>query len=274
MFDCAIVGEADLRPLIDEGDERLVIFDASYQLSGEMSCREKYEAAHIPGAQFFDITEIVDKDSDLPNMLPSAAAFEAFARTHGVHQNSIIVIYGQEGVVMGPARAWWMFRVFGHDDVYVLDGGLCSWSGDIVAECASPQVGDFKAEFHSALVVNKTQVEKAISDEEICILDARAPERFWGKLPEPRAGLRAGHIEGSVNLPCSLLLHPETRQVKPKNEIKSILRDFSIDLKVQIITSCGSGVTACFLALVLYDLGCRDTAVYDGSWAEWGLCGA
>ena len=173
---------------------------------------------------------------------------------------------------MGPPRAWWMFRIFGHDNVSVLDGGLKAWTGPLTdGISAVPQSGPFKATFRPERVVNKTQVEDAVKDEQISILDARSLNRFSGKTPEPRPNMKAGNITGSINLPTSLFINPESEQIKPSEEIKAILKDKNIHPNTARITTCGSGVTACFLALILEYSGYGETPVYDGSWAEWGM---
>lgn len=248
------------------------VLDASLFLPGdERNARANYAAQHIPGAQFFDIDDISDKSSALPHMLPPVEKFVSRVRKLGVGDGHRVVVYDQDGL-FSAARAWWMFRVFGHDDVAVLDGGLPKW----VAESRetedlprAPRDRHFTARKDASLVRDVTQVASSLKIGEEQIVDARGAVRFRGEAPEPREGLRAGHIPGSLNVPYTSLLNAD-KTMKSTDEVKAVLTGAGIDLDRPVITSCGSGITAAILALALARVGHKRNAVYDGSWAEWG----
>jgi len=252
----------------------LVILDASFFLPvQEKNARHEYESAHIPGALFFDIDEIADHSSTLPHMLPKAEEFGYAAGQLGIDAHSTVVIYDNNNF-MASARVWWTFRVFDHDRVYVLDGGLERWkrlglpthSGYTARKPLDP----LHVTLHPGLVRYLEDLLTSLQRSGTTIIDARPPGRFLGDEPEPRPGLRSGHIPGSKNLFFKDLIAPDTDCLKTPSELKDIFSRLGVDPLSPIITTCGSGVTASILSLALYCLGNKYAAVYDGSWSEWG----
>ncbi len=259
---------------IDAPDLRIV--DASYYMPGEgLDPRQEFELHHIPGSVFFDIDDIADSDSALPHMLPSPQKFSSRVRKLGLGDGLRFVIYDQKGVWSAP-RVWWTFRHFGHEDVAVLDGGLPKWMDEgreIESGPAQPGERHFTARVNSFTLRDKDQMTSNLQSARDQVLDARPAGHFLGQAPEPRAGLRQGHIPGSLNLPYQQLMHSETRAMRPAAELKDLFTVAGIDLAQPVVTTCGSGITAAILALGLTLIGHRDVALYDGSWAEWGLPG-
>ena len=259
---------------IDAPDLRIV--DASYYMPGEgLDPRQEFELHHIPGSVFFDIDDIADSDSALPHMLPSPQKFSSRVRKLGLGDGLRFVIYDQKGVWSAP-RVWWTFRHFGHEDVAVLDGGLPNWMDEgreVESGPAQPGERHFTARVNSFILRDKDQMASNLQSARDQVLDARPAGRFLGHAPEPRAGLRQGHIPGSLNLPYQQLMHSETRTMRPAGELKDLFTVAGIDLAQPVVTTCGSGITAAILALGLTLIGHRDVALYDGSWAEWGLPG-
>ena len=234
--------------------------------------KAEFAAGHIPGAVFFDIDEIADTDNPLPHMLPSPEKFAARVRKLGLGDGSRIVVYDGAGL-FSAARVWWMFRVLGHDDVAVLDGGLPKWRAEgRPVEAFPPNPGErhFTARVNTLLVRELDQIKSNLTSRREQVLDARPAGRFAGTDPEPRPGLRSGHIPGSHNLPFNRLVDPKTGTVLPADALRRQFVEAGIDLARPIVTTCGSGVSASALALGLYLLGRDDVAVYDGSWSEWG----
>lgn len=254
--------------------QKIAILDGTFTLPGNGDDAElSFRKSHIPGAQFFDIEAISDPDTDLPHMLPSPDDFAQAAGALGISNDHEIVIYGQQNSFMGPARVWWMFKVFGHDNVSVLDGGLAAWKaagGDLTDRLESPDTQKYTPNMQAERYATLKDIRNATLDNKSIILDARPPARFNGETDEPRPGLRAGHIPGSYNVPASALFEPENGRLKSEDALKSLLTSANVDEADKIYTSCGSGVTACALALALETLGYGEVAVYDGSWAEWG----
>lgn len=256
---------------------KLVILDASWHLpdSGRDALAE-YREAHIPGARFFDINTIVDPLSDQPHTLPKARDFAAAVKLLGINNGSKIVVYDNSDF-RTAARAWWMFRAMGHKNVYVLDGGFQLWR----AKKLRTQRGGFKtdksvyyADYNENLYLTRddilANIDLSVKDKaKRQIVDARAEGRYMGTAPEPRTGLRSGHIPGALNLPFSQL-YSENGTLLPDAALAERIKTAGIDLGKPIGTSCGSGVTACSLALAFAKLGKWDTAIYDGSWSEWG----
>ena len=262
-----------------QSTKEVMIFDATYFLPtmGRDGYSE-YKKAHIPGAVFFDIDEIKNKSSDLPHMIPSAEDFQAEMRTLGLRAGQQIVVY-DNSPFLSSARAWWMLRFFGHHAVAVLDGGLRTWqaAGGALSD-AIPTLahGTFKATTSiEADVVTFTELKKAVETGQADqIIDARAAERFAGLAAEPRPGLRAGHIPGSLNLPINEILDKTTGQLKPADELFTLFVNAGLNMNKPAVTTCGSGVTAAGLTLALAVLGKTDICLYDGSWSEWGASNA
>ncbi|MEL0132994.1 MAG: 3-mercaptopyruvate sulfurtransferase [Rhodobiaceae bacterium] len=258
---------------------QLVVFDASSHLpTAGRNPREEFLAAHIPGAQRFDIDRIADPDSQLPHMAPSPDDFAIHMRALGLTNDDHVVIY-DDSDVKSAARGWWMMRLFGHRGVSILNGGLAAWKaagGDLDSgpERERP-AGDFTARpaagvaaIHMATL--QAGIESGTAEQ---ILDARAAARFAGAAPEPRKGLRAGHIPGSRNLPFTDLLN-EDGTYRDASSMRDLFVASGIAPDAPVVTSCGSGVTACVLAVGLHLLGNEAVSVYDGSWTEWGASDA
>jgi thiosulfate/3-mercaptopyruvate sulfurtransferase len=257
-------------------DPDLRVADATYFLPNQgRNARAEFETRHIPGAVFFDIDEIADTANPLPHMLPSPEKFASRMRKLGIGDGNRVVVYDAHGL-MSATRAWWMLRVYGHKDVALLDGGLPKWlaEGHLVEDGPPrPRERHFTARFDHSQVRDKTQILANIKTGREQVLDARAKGRFTGREPELWPGRRSGHIPGSYNLPFTNLLDPTNRTLLPADLLSAKFREAGIDLKKPVVTSCGSGITATVLAFGLHLLGHRDVAVYDGSWAEWGLPG-
>lgn len=271
----AIVSTDWLSRHLSAPDVRVV--DGTYLMPGSgRSAHAEFMDRHIPGAVFFDIDEIADTSLPLPHMLPSPEKFAARVRKMGLGDGVRIVVYDTHGM-MSAARVWWMFRVFGSRDVAVLDGGLPKWiaEGREVVGAEDERVTalperHFTARVNTLLVRDVEQVVRTLDDPDVQIVDARAAPRFEGKVDDPWPGRRRGHIPGSLNLPFTELIDPEAQTFLPAETLIQKVRDANIDLRQPIVASCGSGVTACVLALGFYLIGNENVAVYDGSWAEWG----
>ena len=254
-------------------DPDLRILDASWYLPDTgRDAQAEYQAAHIPGARFFDIDDISDHRSDLPHMAPPIEKFMSRLRAMGVGDGHQVVVYDGAGL-LSAARVWWLFRLMGQRDVAVLDGGFPKWQAEgREIEDLPPVVRDrhMTVRFQNQLVRDVTQVASAskLGDHEI--LDARSPARFRGDAPEPREGLRSGHIPGSRNVFYADLLN-EDKTMKDASDLKAVFEASGADLSKPVITTCGSGVTAAILSLALERIGKTDHTVYDGSWAEWGM---
>ena len=254
-------------------DPDLRILDASWYLpDAGRDAKAEYEAAHIPGARFFDIDEISDARSELPHMAPPIEKFMSRMRAMGVGDGHQVVIYDGAGL-LSAARVWWLFRLMGQRDVAVLDGGLPKWVAEgHETEDMPPILRDrhMTVRFQNQLVRDVTQVAQASKLGTPQIVDARAPARFRGDAPEPREGLRAGHIPKARNVHYESLLNDD-KTMKTPDETRKLFEAGGVDLDKPIITSCGSGVTAAILALALERMGHNDWSLYDGSWTEWGM---
>jgi thiosulfate/3-mercaptopyruvate sulfurtransferase len=267
----ALVSTEWLAAHLEAPDVRVV--DASQSLPTEdRDARAAYEARHIPGAVFFDIDEIADSENPLPHMLPSPEKFASLVSRLGLGDGHRIIIYDSAGLY-SAGRAWWMFRVFGHDDIAVLDGGLPKWLREgRPTESGKPMPGErkFTSSMNTLIVRDLEHMKENLESRREQVLDSRPAGRFAGTEPEPRPGLRSGHIPGSRNLPYTDILDPDTGTLRPADELHARVTEAGIDLDKPVITTCGTGVTAAGLALALYLLGHSDVAVYDGSWTEWG----
>jgi thiosulfate/3-mercaptopyruvate sulfurtransferase len=233
--------------------------------------RREYAEAHIPGAVYFDIDEVADDANPLPHMLPDPVKFSSRARRLGLGDGTRIVIY-DDNKYSASARAWWMFRVFGHPEVAVLNGGLAKWRAEgrpVTDEPVSPREAHFTARQNNLLVRDLEQMRANLLSRREQVIDARSRGRFAGTEPEPRSGLRGGHVPGSVSLPHLELIGADGTLL-PTAELQRRFDASGVDLSRPIVTTCGSGVTASTLTLALYRLGREDVAVYDGSWSEWG----
>lgn len=254
-------------------DPDLRILDASWYLpTANRNARAEYDAAHIPGARFFDIDEISDQRSSLPHMAPPPEKFISRMRAMGVGDGHHVVVYDGSGL-FSAARVWWTFRLMGKTDVAVLDGGFPKWRAEgREVEDMPPVLRDrhITVSRQNHLVKDVTQVAHSSKLREAEIIDARPAGRFRGEEPEPRAGLRQGHIPGAKNIPSSTLLNADGT-MKPVEELRAIFDAAGVDLAKPAITSCGSGVTAAIVSLALERIGHRNHSLYDGSWAEWGM---
>lgn len=274
------MAEDDPRTLVSTGwlaqhlkDPDLRILDASWYLPDQKrDAKAEYQAGHIPGARFFDIDEISDQRSNLPHMAPPPEKFISRMRAMGVGDGHQVVVYDGAGI-FSAARVWWTFRLMGKQDVAVLDGGLPKWRAEgREIEDMPPVVKDrhMTVSRQNQLVKDVTQVAHAAKLGQAEILDARSAARFRGEAPEPRPGLRGGHIPGSKNVPYATMLNGDGT-MKSVPELRAVFEAAGVDLKRPAITSCGSGVSAAILNLALERLGHRNHALYDGSWAEWGM---
>jgi thiosulfate/3-mercaptopyruvate sulfurtransferase len=253
-------------------DPDLRILDASWYLPGtERDARAEHAAAHIPGARFFDIDEISDQRSALPHMAPPSEKFMSRLRAMGVGDGHQVVIYDGAGIFSAP-RVWWTFRLMGKRDVAVLDGGLPKWRAEgrpLTEEPAQIRDRHMTVSRQNQLVRDVTEVARAAKLGTHVIIDARPAERFRGDVPEPRPGLRQGHIPGARNLPYKQLLNADGT-MKPPADLRAAFEGAGVDLSRPAITTCGSGISAAILTLALDRIGKTDHALYDGSWAEWG----
>ncbi len=255
------------------GSPNLIVLDASFFLPNQnRDAKTEYRQNHIPGALFFDIDAIADLATNLPHMLPSPEEFAEAVGKLGIGNDTLVVAY-DSNFFMASARVWWTFRIFGHGRVTVLDGGLARWRQEglpVEAEPVQAQPKSFIASFRPELVCDISQVKALLGQPDAQILDARGPGRFHGTEPEPRPGVRGGHMPGSRNLPYKTLSDEASFCLKPLPELEALYRQAGIDTAKPVVTTCGTGVTASILALGLYLLGNETVAVYDGSWTEWG----
>ena len=252
-------------------DRNFAVVDGSYALPTlQRDVQAEYRAGHIPGAVFFDIEAISDHSTELPHMLPGATQFGEAVGALGIGDGDTVVVYDSAGLY-SAARVWWTFRIFGARNVLILDGGLPKWT----AEGRPLEKGDgkrppkkFTAEMNVGPVAMLADVRMALTSEGAQVVDARSAERFSGKAPEPRPGLRSGHMPGSLNVPYSRLV--ENGRLLPRERIQAAFVEAGVDLDKPIITTCGSGLTAAILTLALELIGREPKGLYDGSWAEWG----
>ena len=248
----------------------LVVVDGSWYLpTHHRDAQAEYLAGHIPGAVHFDIDTVKDTTSDLPHMLPRPEGFASAMRKMGIGDGASILVYDGLGLFSAP-RVWWMFRVFGLERVFILDGGLPRWKAEgrrLEEGRVERRPAHFTARFNSGAVRDLADVAKALQAG-VQVVDARSSERFTGTAPEPRAGLPRGHMPGALNVPSSMLTIEG--RLKPKSDLMAIFAAAGVDPTKPIITTCGSGVSAVVLGLALDAVGAREWSVYDGSWSEWG----
>lgn len=252
--------------ILDASMDATVVFPDAWK-----SGPKEFAEAHIPGARFFDIDGVSDPTSGLPHTLPSPEIFQEAMRSLGISNDDQVIIY-DNSMLRSAARGWWMFRVMGHDNVRVLDGGLEAWraiGGPFEGGTNAVAPGNFTATLNTALLRTKADMQANLESKDAQVVDARGGPRFKGEVQEPRPGLASGHIPGAKNVPFSSLYEADGR-LKSTDTIKAAFDAVGLNPDAPIIASCGSGVTACNLTLALYETGSQDVAVYDGSWVEWG----
>jgi thiosulfate/3-mercaptopyruvate sulfurtransferase len=253
-------------------DPNVIVLDASYYLANaKRDADAEFLAGHIPRAQRFDIDAISDKSNPLPHMLPSPEQFAQQVGALGIGDGMTIVLYDGIGLY-GAARVWWTFRTFGSENVRVLDGGMPKWKAEnrpLETGPAKPRTAKtFTPKFNRNMVASIDDVQKVLLDKTAQVVDARAADRFRGETPEPRAGLRGGHMPGSFNVPFGQVL--QDGRLKSHDDIAAAFKQAGVDLDKPVVTSCGSGVTASILTFAIDALGKSPGRVYDGSWSEWG----
>jgi thiosulfate/3-mercaptopyruvate sulfurtransferase len=255
-------------------DPKVKIIDATFKLPGVLPLPvDDYLAAHLPGAVFFDVDHIADRNDGRPHMFPAAEQFARDVAALGISSDNTVVAYDSGGWVAAP-RVWWMFLAFGHPNVKILDGGLKKWlregrpthSGQV-----TPKPGKFQAKFDPSYVRSQQQLVGNLATHAEQLVDARPRPRFEGSVPEPRPGLRSGHIPGSRSVPYAELFDANTGAMKSLDDLRQAFKSAGVDMAKPIVTTCGSGVSALVVTLALYRLGVRGSALYDGSWSEWGL---
>lgn len=258
--------------LVDQlGANDLKIIDASWRMPGAPPAIDDHAQRRIPGSVFFDIDEIADRSTALPHMLPSADEFARRTGALGISERDRVIVYDDAGL-FSAARVWWTFRALGHDRVSVLDGGLPKWLREkrqVESSIATPAEVQYRLKAPRPLVRNAADVRAVLAEGAGVVLDARPAQRFTGEIAEPRQGLRSGHMPGAVSLPHSRLL-TETGELRPLHELAALFRERGVHTDTEVVTTCGSGVTAAVLFLALERLGHQRHALYDGSWTEWG----
>ncbi|MGB0696050.1 MAG: 3-mercaptopyruvate sulfurtransferase [Rhodospirillaceae bacterium] len=268
----ALVDTQWLEDHLDAPDIRVV--DCSWFLpSDPRNALKEFKNCHIPGAVYFDIDAIADRTSSLPHMVPDPVAFSSAVRKLGLGDGLRIIAYDRAGGACAAARVWWMFRLFGHAEVSVLDGGLGAWmaEGRPVDDLPrTPGRRHFTARMQSPLLRSRKQIRANVDSEKELVVDVRAANRFAGAADEPREGVRKGRIPGSVNLPFTDLQVGDHGHMADPDVLRAKFAEAGLTPDKAIVSSCGSGVTACYIALAAHRLGYPDIAVYDGSWTEWG----
>ncbi|MGJ0516231.1 MAG: 3-mercaptopyruvate sulfurtransferase [Methylomicrobium sp.] len=251
----------------------LVILDATFFLPRQQrNAREEYCRQHIQGAQFFDIDDIADRNNPLPHTLPSAEQFGRQAGQLGIDNDNWVIVYDHNHF-FASARVWWMFQVFGHDKVKVLDGGLTRWKQlafPLTDDRKTPVPKAFQAMFRPELFADLAQMREIQQQDSAQILDSRSEDSFMGQRPLHEPGLQPGHIPGSHNIPYQHLFVPDDHRLRPVDQLRQLLSSAAVDYSKPLVTSCGSGVSAAVLLLALYQIGIPEVSLFDGSWAEWG----
>ena len=255
------------------GRDDIRVVDATWHLpTDERDGIDNYTGGHIPGAVFWDIDAIADPDTELPHMMPDEVTFARHMKEIGIGSEYHVVVYDNMNMMTAP-RVWWSLRAFGHNKVSILNGGQNKWVAEnrpLTTDAPDIAGTTFSASFNAKMVRTVDQVWGNVESKDEQILDARAAGRFNGTDPEPRTGCRSGHIPESLNLPFNHLIDPETGTIKPPDDLRAYLDGVGIAENRPVVTTCGSGITACVLALGLHLTGRTDVSVYDGSWTEWG----
>ncbi len=254
----------------------LIVLDGSWHLpTANRDPKAEYLAEHIPGAAFFDIDDLSDEKSTLPHMLPSSIKFSSRMKKMGIGDGMRVIVYDTYGL-FSAARVWWTFRAMGHEDVAVLNGGLKKWKAEGRELEDGPAPRRFERHYsprqNTGLIRDQADIAEIVAKSHTQLVDARSAGRFMGTEPEPRPGVRSGHIPGSRNVPSTSLVNSDGTLKSPA-ELMAIFQAAGIDPKAPVVTTCGSGVTASILSLALAVIGQTNAAVYDGSWAEWGADG-
>ena len=252
------------------GAPNLVILDGSWYLPGQnRMARDEFEQAHIPGARFFDIDAISDQGTDLPHMIPSSSFFANKVEELGISNTSQVVVYDGAGL-FSAARVWWMFHLFGHKQISILNGGLPAWveQGHQTTTASTPVIkGCFSASLDPSMMAVMGDIQTNCDTHGFMILDARSEARFNGQVPEPRPELSSGHMPGAISLPFTGLL--DGNRIKSADRLNEIFNRLGIDKNSPVVTSCGSGITAAIITLALSNSGYGMQRLYDGSWTEW-----
>lgn len=270
--DSQLCSVPELKKLI--GDNTISVLDCSWFLpSANRNPESEFQQKHIPGARFFNVDLISDQGSDLPHMLPSANEFANEVGRMGIGNDSHVVVYDTAGL-FSAARVWWTFKVFGHNRVQVLDGGLPAWvaaGGELSNDVIKVETVPYQASLNSDAVIDKAELIDNIQTGQYTVLDARSEERFLGIAPEPRPGLPSGHMPQSKSLPFSCLI--ENGRLKSRQDLLILFENTGIDVLMPLVTSCGSGVTAAIITFALVECGFPLNRLYDGAWSEWGNAG-
>lgn len=251
-----------------------VILDASHETTAyKKDAKEDFDEKHIPGAQFFDLEECRDTENPNALMLPSPEKFAKYVGKLGIGNDTHVAIYDKSGIgMMSSMRVWWVFRVFGHEKVSVLNGGFLNWmraEKPVTHNVVHPERQEFKATYRAELVKKFEDMEENLRSKKWLVVDSRPAGRFNGTAPEPRNDIKPGHMPGAVNLPFREILDQETKTIKPVKDLRQIFAKFNVDLDKPIIATCGQGMTACGIALTSHLCGKPDVPVFDGAWMEW-----
>ena len=255
-------------------DPNVRILDGSYHLAATgRDGKAEYLASHIPGTVHFDIDAICDPNpTPSPHMFPSAEVFAAAVSAMGITNDQRVIIYDADGLFCAP-RVWWMFRVFGHENVAVMSGGFRNWQAEgrpVTTDIPSFAATSFNASLDATKLRSINQIRANLESEEELVLDARAANRFDGSQPEARAGVEPGHIPGSINLPYAGIVDAEAGTYRDADTLRAAFDQAGVDGSRTVATTCGSGVTACILGLGMHLVGLDNWVLYDGSWTEWG----